>query len=259
MTVGGRQPGRRAASRTRRQGDDRADAGRQSVGVRAGRDAPGRIGQALSRKARARTRSRATRSTPASTCSSPTTFDRIPKDVVVLDRARLLPFARRARRAVLRLRRPRLLDRHRHAGEIRPGAPRHVRRPVCRRHVRQRRSAPADCRADARIEEGARLEAPCFIDSGAQIKAGAVDWALRGDRPRRRCRGRGARSMPASSGPIRRIGQHAEVDGAILARNCHVGRNVTVSRHGRARRQDRADGVHEDRFARRRVADALRS
>jgi NDP-sugar pyrophosphorylase family protein len=28
--------------------------------------------------------------------------------------------------------------------------------------------------------------------------------------------------------PNTRIGQHAEVDGAILARNCHVGRYVTL-------------------------------
>ena len=27
---------------------------------------------------------------------------------------------------------------------------------------------------DARIEDGVKLEAPCFVDSGAQIKAGAV-------------------------------------------------------------------------------------
>ena len=27
---------------------------------------------------------------------------------------------------------------------------------------------------DARVEEGAQLEAPCFVDSGAQIKTGAV-------------------------------------------------------------------------------------
>jgi NDP-sugar pyrophosphorylase family protein len=28
--------------------------------------------------------------------------------------------------------------------------------------------------------------------------------------------------------PNTRIGQHAVVDGAIIARNCHIGRNVTL-------------------------------
>jgi NDP-sugar pyrophosphorylase family protein len=80
---------------------------------------------------------------------------------------------------------------------------------------------------DARIEEGARLEAPCFVDSGAFIKAGAVVGPYS-------VIGRGAvleeeATVTASIiWPNTRIGQHAEVDGAILARNCHVGRYVTL-------------------------------
>jgi NDP-sugar pyrophosphorylase family protein len=80
---------------------------------------------------------------------------------------------------------------------------------------------------DARIEDGARLEAPCFVDSGTQVKAGAVV---------------GAHSVIGKNvvieeeahvtnciiWPNTRIGQHAIVDGAILARNCLVGRNVTL-------------------------------
>jgi NDP-sugar pyrophosphorylase family protein len=81
--------------------------------------------------------------------------------------------------------------------------------------------------ADARIEDGARLEAPCFVDAGAQIKAGAVvgPYAMIG-------RGvvveENAEVTASIIWPNTRIGQHAVVDGAIIARNCHIGRNVTL-------------------------------
>ena len=54
------------------QGHDRADAGRQSRGLRPGRDRRRRRRPALPREAERPTRSPATRSTPASTCSSRT-------------------------------------------------------------------------------------------------------------------------------------------------------------------------------------------
>ena len=81
---------------------------------------------------------------------------------------------------------------------------------------------------DAWIEEGVRLEAPCFVDSGAHVKAGAMIEPYS-------VIGRGVvveeEAHVASSiiWPNTRIGQHASVQGAILARNCHIGRNVTVS------------------------------
>jgi NDP-sugar pyrophosphorylase family protein len=81
--------------------------------------------------------------------------------------------------------------------------------------------------ADARIEDGARFEAPCFIDSGAHIKAGAFVG-------RYAVIGRGvvveeeAKVTGSIIWPNTRICQHADVDGAILARNCHVGRYVTL-------------------------------
>ena len=104
----------------------------------------------------------------------PDTFDRIPEGRAVLDRARLLPVADRAQRDVRRLRRSRLLDRHRHAGEVRAGAPRHVRRPLRRRAVRDGRSHRSrSCRPTRAIEDGATFDGPCFIDAGAHVKAGA--------------------------------------------------------------------------------------
>jgi NDP-sugar pyrophosphorylase family protein len=80
---------------------------------------------------------------------------------------------------------------------------------------------------DARIEEGARLEAPCFVDSGAHVKAGAVvgQYAVIG---RGAVLEEEAQVRNSIIWPNARLGQHAEIDGAIVARNCHVGRNVTL-------------------------------
>lgn len=81
---------------------------------------------------------------------------------------------------------------------------------------------------DARIEAGVKLEAPCFVDAGAQIKGGAVIGPYS-------VIGRGvvveeeAHVNASIIWPNTRIGQHASVEGAILARNCHVGRNVVVT------------------------------
>jgi len=80
---------------------------------------------------------------------------------------------------------------------------------------------------EARVEDGARLEAPCFVDNGAQVKAGAVIGAYS-------VIGRGvvveedAHVSGSIIWPNTRIGQHATVDSAILARNCHIGRHCVV-------------------------------
>jgi NDP-sugar pyrophosphorylase family protein len=80
---------------------------------------------------------------------------------------------------------------------------------------------------DARVEDGARLEAPCFVDSGAQIKAGAVigPYSVIG-------RGVVVEEEATVTGsiiwPNTRIGQHAVVEQGIIGRNCHIGRNCIV-------------------------------
>jgi len=80
---------------------------------------------------------------------------------------------------------------------------------------------------DARVEDGARLEAPCFIDAGAQIKSGAVIGPYS-------VIGRGvvveedAHVSSSIIWPNTRIGQHAVIEGAIIARSCHIGRNVVL-------------------------------
>ncbi len=53
-----------------------------------------------------------------------------PERHALVDRAQLLPVVHRARRDLCRLQVQRLLDRHRHAGEVHAGAPRHHGRPV---------------------------------------------------------------------------------------------------------------------------------
>jgi NDP-sugar pyrophosphorylase family protein len=81
--------------------------------------------------------------------------------------------------------------------------------------------------AEARVEEGARLEAPCFVDSGAQIKAGAVigPYSVIG-------RGVVVEEDANVSGsiiwPNTRIGQHAVIEQGIIGRSCHIGRNCLV-------------------------------
>jgi mannose-1-phosphate guanylyltransferase len=80
---------------------------------------------------------------------------------------------------------------------------------------------------EARIDDGATLAAPCFVDAGAHIKAGAVigPYAVVG-------RGvvveDGAELRNAIVWPNTRIGQNAVLDGPILGRGCHIGRNVTM-------------------------------
>lgn len=83
---------------------------------------------------------------------------------------------------------------------------------------------------EAKMEDGATLVAPCFIDAGATVKAGATvgPYAVIG-------RGvvieEDAVVTNAILWPNTRVGQHATIDGAILGRSCHVGRNVSLDGH----------------------------
>jgi NDP-sugar pyrophosphorylase family protein len=81
---------------------------------------------------------------------------------------------------------------------------------------------------EARIDEGARITGPCFIDAGAHIKTGVEigPYTVLG-------RGvvveDGARLQNTIVWANTRIGQNAVIDGPILGRNCHIGRNVVIS------------------------------
>jgi NDP-sugar pyrophosphorylase family protein len=81
---------------------------------------------------------------------------------------------------------------------------------------------------EARIEEGATIAAPCFIDAGAHVKAGATigPYTVLG-------RGvqveDGADLQDTTVWPNTRIGQAAVVHGPIVGRNCHIGRNAVLN------------------------------
>ena len=83
--------------------------------------------------------------------------------------------------------------------------------------------------ADARVEEGARLDPMCFVDSGAQIKAGAVvgPYSVVG---RNVIVEEEAEVLGSIIWPNTRVGQHGIVEHAILGRNCHIGRNCSIRR-----------------------------
>jgi NDP-sugar pyrophosphorylase family protein len=79
----------------------------------------------------------------------------------------------------------------------------------------------------AKIEDGAVIEGPCFIDEGTVVKAGARigPYSVIG----RHChideRAVVARSIVWSGA---RIGQEAALSGAILGRHCHIGHHTTL-------------------------------
>ncbi|MBI3490662.1 MAG: NDP-sugar synthase [Acidobacteria bacterium] len=82
----------------------------------------------------------------------------------------------------------------------------------------------------ARVEEGAVLRGPCFIDEGTVIKAGARvgPYSVIG----RQCHvEEDAVVEDAIVWATSRISQEAVVQQAILGRHCHIGRNAIVN-HG---------------------------
>ena len=80
---------------------------------------------------------------------------------------------------------------------------------------------------DARVEDGARIEGPCFIDEGAVIKAGARigPYSVIG----KQCHiEEHAVVDGAIVWPNSWIGAESRLTGAILGRHCHIGRSVTA-------------------------------
>jgi mannose-1-phosphate guanylyltransferase len=80
---------------------------------------------------------------------------------------------------------------------------------------------------DARIEEGAVVEGPCFIDEGVLVKSGARvgPYSVIGRQTQIE---ENATIESAIIWPNCRISQHASVRNAIVGRNCHLGRHVTL-------------------------------
>ena len=80
---------------------------------------------------------------------------------------------------------------------------------------------------EARVEEGAVLTGPCFIDAGAVVKSGARvgPYSVVG---RHVHVDEGALVDGAILWANTWVGRDAEVRGAVLGRNCHIGRNAVV-------------------------------
>jgi NDP-sugar pyrophosphorylase family protein len=79
----------------------------------------------------------------------------------------------------------------------------------------------------ARIEEGAEVHGPCFVDEGAVVKAGTriLPYSVIG----RQTHIDEASVIEGSIvWPNGWIGREASVHGSILGRNCHVGRNAIL-------------------------------
>jgi NDP-sugar pyrophosphorylase family protein len=88
---------------------------------------------------------------------------------------------------------------------------------------------PRQCVAsDARIEDGARIEGPVFIDQGVLVKAGARvgPYAVIGRQTQVE---EEAVIERAIVWPNCRIGSQASITDAVLGRQCHIGRNVSLN------------------------------
>jgi len=79
----------------------------------------------------------------------------------------------------------------------------------------------------ARVEEGAIIEAPCFIDEGAVVKAGARigPYSVIGRQCHIEEHAVVEQSILWSS---TRVSQDAQVRRSILGRHCHIGRSATL-------------------------------
>jgi NDP-sugar pyrophosphorylase family protein len=80
----------------------------------------------------------------------------------------------------------------------------------------------------ARIEDGATIEGPCFVDEGVLVKPGARigRYSVVG----RQCHiEEDARVEGAIVWQNSRIGRDAALHDAVLGRNCHIGRSVSVN------------------------------
>ena len=83
---------------------------------------------------------------------------------------------------------------------------------------------------DARVEEGASVEGPCFIDEGVLVKAGARvgPYSVLGRQTQIE---EDAVIEGGILWPNCRVSREAVVRDAIVGRNCHLGRNTSIN-HG---------------------------
>ncbi|HTM03727.1 MAG TPA: NDP-sugar synthase [Vicinamibacterales bacterium] len=81
---------------------------------------------------------------------------------------------------------------------------------------------------EARIEDGALVEGPCFIDDGALVKSGArvAPYSVIGRQTQIE---EHASIDGAIIWPNCRVSEHAVVGNTIIGRNCHIGRHATLA------------------------------
>ena len=228
--------GHRAAPRAQGEGDDRADAGRQPDRLRPGRDRrrSGNIQRFLEKP-----------NADEITCDTinagiyvlePDTFDRIPKDTPwSIERSFFPSLIERGETFVAYVYRGYWID---------IGTPEkymQVHRDIMDGRyraaaVRRRRRATAWVSPQARVEDGAIVEGPCFIDEGAVVKAGARigPYSVVGRQCHIEEHAVVERSIVWAN---TRISQEAVVRRSILGRHCHIGRSAARRGRRRARRQ----------------------
>jgi len=82
--------------------------------------------------------------------------------------------------------------------------------------------------SDAKVEDGATIQGPCFLDEGVLVKAGATigPYSVIG---RQTQIDEEAIVSGAVIWPNCRISREACIRDAILGRHCHIGRNVSVN------------------------------
>ncbi len=80
---------------------------------------------------------------------------------------------------------------------------------------------------EARVEPGAVLEGPCFLDAGVVVKAGARigPYSVLGKAVLVE---EDAQVTGAIVWPNARIGHDAVVEGALIGRSCYIGKNAHV-------------------------------
>ena len=91
----------------------------------------------------------------------------------LLDRARFLPGPARPRRPGPRAGSPRVLDRHRHAGQVPPGPPRHPAIDASPWPWTGSPRAEGFVHPTARVSEGALLDGHFYVGPGCEVEAGA--------------------------------------------------------------------------------------
>ena len=158
----------------------------------------------------------------------PETLDRIPADTAYsIERAYFPSLIENGETFVAHIYRG-LLDRHRHARKVPPGAPRHHERPVRRAAIRGQRRAPRviSPRPASRTAPRSRRRASSTPASSSRPARASAPTRVIGHHSTHR------RATPSStarfSGRTRGSTPRRSIGAALAGRHCHFGRNVEI-------------------------------